>query len=141
MTTQLYICKQCGCPDLMEPQKSAIVLEAKHRKVSCPNCKWEGPLSEAAGIYTTEKVYDTKEVLNLLLYVTTKHAAGPIAQALEFIGMIEKDDAEGRNIIMRAALEGLIRDSFVAASEHSAEKTAREKHGDEEAPSTEKVSA
>lgn len=121
MATQLYICKHCGCPDLEMP-KSTIVVDAKDREVFCPNCKWRGPLTETAGIYTSEKVYDTKAVLNLLLYVTTKHAAGPIAQALEFIGMIEKDDQEGRDVIMRAALEGLIRESFVAAAVHSEEK-------------------
>ncbi len=131
MATQLYICKHCGCPDLEMP-KTTIVVDAKDREVSCPNCQWKGPLSETAGIYTSEKVYDTKAVLNLLLFVTTKHAAGPIAQALEFIGMIEKDDQEGRDVIMRAALEGLIRESFVAAAVHSEEK----KLGKKPAPPT-----
>lgn len=128
MASQIYICRQCGCPDLVT-EKTSLVIEAKDRKAACPNCKWEGPLSEAAGIYTKDKVYDTKEVVNLLLHVTTKHAAGPIAQALEFIGLLEKGDDEGRNVIMRAALEGLIRESFVAAAEHAAKKGNMEKHG------------
>lgn len=130
MSSQLYICRQCGCPDLVA-EKTNLVVEAKNRHAACPNCKWEGPLSEAAGIYTKNKVYDTKAVVNLLLFVTTKHAAGPIAQALEFIGLLEKDDQEGRDIVMRSALEGLIRESFVAAAEHSAKK-GMEKHGAEQ---------
>ncbi len=124
MAEQLYICPQCGCPDLVEPQKSPIILPAERRKVYCPNCKWEGKLAESAGILTTEHIYDTKAVLNLLLYTTTKHAAGPIAQALIFVGLLEKDDQEGLNKVMRAAVEGLIRETFVAAAEHAAQKTA-----------------
>lgn len=121
MANQLYICRQCGCPDLVMP-KGSLILEAKDCVVACPNCKWEGPLTEAAGIYTKEKVFDLKSVMNLLLHVTTKHASGPLIQAFEFIGLLEKDDIEGRNKVMRAALEGLIRDSFVAASEHAESK-------------------
>lgn len=121
MATQLYICKQCGCPDLMMP-KSNLVLDANDKVAECPNCKWKGPLKDAAGIYTTEKIYDTKAVLDLLLHVTTKHAAGPIAQALIFIGMIEADDQEALDKVMRAATEGLIRETFMAAAEHAAAK-------------------
>lgn len=128
MSNQIYICPACGCPDL-EAEKSSIIVPAKERKVSCPNCKWEGPLSDTAGVLTSENVYDTKAVLNLLLFTTTKHAAGPIAQALIFIGLLEKDDQEGLNKIMRAAVEGLIRESFVAAAEHAASKKAEK--GDE----------
>lgn len=129
MSSQLYICPTCGCPDIEEPQKSAILLPPSSRKVYCPNCKWEGLLSEAVGVLTSENVYDTKAVLNLLLFTTTKHAAGPISQALIFIGLLEKDDQEGLNKIMRAAVEGLIRESFVAAAEHAASKQkAKEEH-------------
>lgn len=119
MSTQLFICPKCGCPDLLV-KKGSVIITGKDRKASCPNCKWKGTLAEAGAIFTKEKVFDLKQVLNLLLHVTTKHAAGPLAQALEFIGLIEKDDVEARNVVMKAALEGLIRDAFVAASEHAA---------------------
>jgi hypothetical protein len=121
MDQQIYICAKCGCPDL-EMSKSSIIVSADQKKVRCPNCKWEGVLSETAGILTTEKIFDTKAVLNLLLFVTTKHAAGPIAQALVFIGLIEKDDQEGIDIVMRAATEGIIEKAFMAAAEHAAKK-------------------
>lgn len=121
MASQIYICAKCGCPDLLM-EKSSIVVAAKDRKVSCPNCKWEGSLLETAGIVTTEKLYDTKAVLNLLIYVTTRHAAGPIAQALTFIGLLEKDDQEGIDVVMRAATEGLVREAFMAAAAHAATK-------------------
>lgn len=117
----LYICPTCGCPDLMQ-KESMLALPAKERDAKCPNCNWAGKLSEAAGIATTEKVFDTKTVLNLLLYVVTKHAAGPIAQAFQFFGLIEKDDQVGLDKIMRAATEGLIEKAFMAAAEHAASK-------------------
>ena len=122
MSTQIYICPTCGCPDIGEPQKSAVILPASARKVYCPNCKWDGSLADAAGVLTSEKVYDTKAVLDLLLYVTTKHASGPLAQAFVFIGLLEADDQAGLDKVMRAAVEGLVRESFLAAATHAAEK-------------------
>lgn len=119
--TTLYICPTCGCPDLMQKQ-SSLVIPAKERDAKCPNCDWKGKLSEAAGIATTEKVFDTKTVLNLLLYVVSKHAAGPIAQAFQFFGLIDKGDQAGLDKIMRAATEGLIERAFMAAAEHAASK-------------------
>lgn len=117
----LYICPTCGCPDLMT-KSSALSLPAKLRDAQCPNCNWTGKLSEAAGIATTEKVYDTKTILNLLLYVVTKHAAGPIAQAFQFFGLVEKDDQAGLDHIMREATSGLIEKAFMAAAENAAKK-------------------
>lgn len=123
MSSQLFICPKCGCPDLLgEKTDSAIITSLKDRKVSCPNCKWEGTLNQAGGIFTQEKVFDLKQVMNLLLHVTAKHASGPISQALIFIGLLDKDDTEGMNVVMRAALEGMIRDAFAAAAEYAAMK-------------------
>lgn len=118
---QIYICPECGCPDLETP-KVVIITSAKEKKAHCPNCGWEGSLADAAGILTTEHVYDTKAVLDLLLYTTMKHAAGPIAQALIFVGLLEKDDQLGMNVVMRAAIEGLVRDTFAAAAAHAERK-------------------
>lgn len=142
MGQQIYICAKCGCPDL-EMSTSSVVVSADQKKVRCPNCKWQGVMSETAGILTTEKIFDTKAVLNLLLYVTTKHAAGPIAQALVFIGLIEKDDQEGLDAVMRAATEGIIEKSFMAAAEHAAKKgSLGEKHvGKIDAPADSEVVA
>ncbi len=120
MATAIYICPQCGCPDLVEPKRSAIVLPAKDRNVHCPNCKWEGSLDQAAGIATTERVYDSRAVLNLLLYVVTKHATGPVAQALVFIGLLDPKDQDGLDHIMREATAGMIERAFVAAAEVAA---------------------
>lgn len=121
MSTQIYICPRCGCPDL-EAEKSSIIVPAKERVVSCPNCKWEGTLAETTGILTSEEVFDSKAVANFLLYVVAKHAAGPLAQAFVYIGLLEAGDQEGTDKVMRAAFEGLIREALTAAAVHSAQK-------------------
>ena len=121
MAAQIYVCPQCGCPDL-EGEESSLILSPTERKVSCPNCKWSGPLSDAAGILTSEKVYDTKAVVDLLIYVTTKYASGPLAQTFIMVGLLEQGDQEGMDKVMRAAMEGLIKESFAAAAAHAAEK-------------------
>lgn len=120
MAGQLYLCPVCGCPDI-EAEKTSLVLPAKERAVHCPNCKWTGMLSDAAGLLTTENVYDSTAILNLLLYTTMKHAAGPIAQALIFVGLLERNDQAGIDLVMRAAVEGLVREAFSAAAAHAAE--------------------
>lgn len=119
MASQLYICPVCGCPDL-EVATSALKLPPDARKVSCPNCKWTDVLTKAAGIMTTEKVFDTNAVSSLLLHVVMRHGAGPIAQALQFIGLLKPGDQKGLNHVMRAAIAGLIEAAFSAASEHAA---------------------
>lgn len=119
--TQIYICSKCGCPDL-QIEKSTISLAPTQKRVSCPNCGWAGTMNETAAILTTEKVFDTKAVLNLLLYVTTKHASGPLAQALQFIGLVEKGDQDGLDNIMRAVTAGVVESAFMAAAENAANK-------------------
>jgi hypothetical protein len=126
MTTQIYICPKCGCPDLEEPQRG-IALSATERTVKCPNCNWGGTLSEAAGILTTEKVYDTQAVADLLMYTTLKHAAGPLAQALLYVGLLEKGDQDGLDKVMRATVEAVVRESLMAAATHAAEKGTLER--------------
>lgn len=129
--TAIYICPQCGCPDI-EISQSALALPASQRPVRCPNCGWKAMLSDAAGIATTEKVFDTKAVLNLLLYVVTKHAAGPVSQALQFIGLIQQGDQEGLDKVMRAATAGMVEQAFMAAAEHAATKKELSERGSSE---------
>lgn len=121
MSNHAYICPRCGCPDLIGA-KVTLVVDPKDLKVSCPNCKWTGTHAERVAVVSSENVYNTEAVFNLLLFVTLKHAAGPLAQAFEHIGLLEAGDQEGRDAVMRAAIEGLIEKSFVAAATHAANK-------------------
>lgn len=121
MSNHAYICPRCGCPDLIGA-KVTLVVDPKDLKVSCPNCKWSGTHAERVAVVSSENVYNTEAVFNMLLFVTLKHAAGPLAQAFEHIGLLEAGDQEGRDAVMRAAIEGLIEKSFVAAASHAASK-------------------
>lgn len=121
MAAQIYVCPQCGCPDL-EGEQTRILLSPAEHEIQCPNCKWKGVLADAAGILTSEKIYDTKAVVDLLIYVTTKYASGPLAQTFVMVGLLEQGDQEGMDKVMRAAMEGLIKESFAAAAAHAAEK-------------------
>jgi DNA-directed RNA polymerase subunit RPC12/RpoP len=116
----LYICPTCGCPDLMMPE-SSLVLSAKDRQAKCPNCGWSGTLREAAGILTSEKVYDTKAIAQLLFHVAAKHAAGPLAQALALIGLLDPKDQEGLDKVMRDVCAAVVEAAFTSASERALE--------------------
>ena len=111
----LYICAQCGCPDLESAKEGGELLALGEAQVRCPSCGWEGPMKETRALLTTEKVYDSEAVLNCLMHVAFKHAAAPIAFTLRDIGMIS-DHPDDLNAVMRAAMEGLVRESFLAAA-------------------------
>lgn len=121
--TAIYICPVCGCPDVVRAEKS-IFTPASDLSAKCPACKWEGRVSDLVALVTTERVYDTKAVLSALIFVANKHAAGPIAQALQLFGLVDKGDQDGLDHIMRAATEGLVTQAFMAAAEHAATKSS-----------------
>jgi hypothetical protein len=124
MSAAIYICPVCGCPDLMMPE-SSLVLSAELRSATCPNCNWKGSIKEASGILTTEKVYDIKAIGRLLFHVTAKHAAGPLAQALALIGLLDPHDQEGLDKIMRDVCAAMVQAAFTSAGEHAVEQNKK----------------
>lgn len=119
--TAIYICPQCGCPDVLVEDK-ALITNNTSTKAQCPGCGWTGVARELVTLATTERVFDSKAVLSSLIYVANKHAAGPVAQALQLFGFIEKDDAEGLDTVMKAATEGLVTAAFMAAAERATQQ-------------------
>lgn len=120
MSSAIYICPTCGCPDLVTPE-STLILSPDVKIANCPNCGWEGTLRSAAGILTSENVYDTKAIAQLLFHVTAKHAAGPLAQALQLIGLLDVSDQEGLDKIMRSVCGAMVEAAFTAAGERAVE--------------------
>jgi len=120
VSAAIYICPTCGCPDLVTPE-SNLVLAADQRNTSCPNCGWKGTLKETMGILTSERVYDTKAIAQLLFFVAAKHAAGPLAQALALIGLLDPKDQVGLDKIMRAVSGAVVEAAFTAAGERALE--------------------
>jgi hypothetical protein len=56
----------------------------------CPNCSWKGPLSKTIGAVTSEQFWDAKRVGEAMIRVMAVHGAGPLVQALEFIGLLPR---------------------------------------------------
>ena len=115
MTAELrQTCPDCGSIDV-EIKRSAVVQPDAPAK--CPNCMWEGTASQTIGVGSTQGFWDIERVGAVLLRVISNHGAGPMCQVFEFVGLIEKDDQEARDHIMRAASAACIQAAFEAAHE------------------------
>lgn len=83
MAEARYFCPDCGSVDL-------IITGEVVKNVECPNCGWKGPINETLGLATTEKIWDIERIGSVMLRTMAVHAAGPLVQALEFIGLLQK---------------------------------------------------
>lgn len=130
MPTERYFCPQCGSPEVrVRGTTTEIKLRNKLRGLDalCELCPWEGKVEELAGFISRDEFYDIEKISAILIGVTSKHAAGPLCQALELIGLIEKDDQPGRNHVMRNVSAAMITAAFQsAASWAAARKVALE---------------
>lgn len=145
MSDPTYMCPDCGFNELTISGKGLKAADGSSlAKSSCPNCSWEGPLSATVGVLTTERLWTSNAIGDLMLRLVTKHAAGPMVQAYEFIGLLPKsrdvraespegadpsadDVAEAeehnelvqacRNHVMRAIFSAAIEAGFAAAEE------------------------
>lgn len=105
-------CPQCGGLDLEVPQLVGGT-------ASCPICRWSGPMSDTIGLATTEAVYDSNRVGEILIRVASKYVVAPLIQATEVIGLIPKKETSEvagwaeeidiiRDRLVHRILEGLI---------------------------------
>jgi hypothetical protein len=86
-----HVCPDCGSIDLeLEQQSLHGPTGAPLGRATCPNCAWTGALRDTHGFATTEALWTVERVADLLLRVCAVHAAGPIVQSLEFVGLIPK---------------------------------------------------
>jgi DNA-directed RNA polymerase subunit RPC12/RpoP len=130
--TARYACPDCGSIDL------AVVglgIAEASQKAVCPNCSWEGMVKDTIGFATTEQVWDIERVADVMLRVSNVHAAGPLVQCLEFVGILPKklDKApEGksetwlaahnsmvqqmRDFVMQETFTGMLTNCFEAAA-------------------------
>ena len=104
-------CPDCGSLDLVTSE----VIVAESKEVRCPNCSWTGPAAKTVGVASSEDFWTIERVGAVLLRVMAKHAAGPLCQVFEFVGLLEKDDQAGRDVVMQAATAGCITAAFEAA--------------------------
>ncbi len=141
MTEPVYLCPDCGFNEL--EIKNAGLKGPDGGSLSrsrCPNCGWEGPTAQTVGVATTERLWNSKAIGDLMIRLVSKHAAGPMVQAYEFIGLLPKKryleegqeltdelkaeiDAHNnlaqacRNHVMKAVFAAAVEAGFTAAEE------------------------
>ena len=134
MAEARYFCPDCGSIDIILAGVDLVGPSGGSAgAATCPNCDWTGPISQAIGALSSERFWDVERVGSLLLRVVQKHAAGPMVQALEFVGLLPKpktsDDADFRgldsaevsrklelhNAIVQECRDLVMRDVFAAA--------------------------
>lgn len=87
MAEARHFCPDCGNIDLVI---NKAVLVGQTSSASCPTCSWSGPLNKTIGAVTTEQFWDADRIGDVLLRVMATRAAGPLVQALEFIGLLPR---------------------------------------------------
>lgn len=135
----MYLCPDCGFNELLVRNQGLKGPDGESiATASCPNCGWDGPLRRTVGVLTTERLWTSKAIGDLMLRIVTRHAAGPMVQAYEFIGLLPRtqeipedgsdeeikaardhnDLAQAcRNHVMRAVFASAIEAGFEAAEE------------------------
>lgn len=126
-------CPQCGCLDLEETR---VALDDKGGHVSCPSCKWSGPVTEAIGQIVDSKLWTIERWADVMLKVITTHATAPLIQLFQFQGLIprleeaktEEDKAfalEARTKIMQSVFAAAVEAAFTTALQVRKEMEAR----------------
>lgn len=107
-------CPTCTC---LEITFSELAEGSGGRAAKCELCGWSGNEQDLVLVSSAEDFWDIERVGQVLLQVFTKHAIGPLIQALEHIGMVETEDIEGKEIIAKKTMEGALVALFDAAQE------------------------
>lgn len=127
-----YFCPHCQGMEL-ELEQSPIVSvnnPALGGRATCKLCGWQGLPDEVIGALSEEndQFWTGERIANALLLAASKHAAGPMVQVLELIGLVpriqgspeEQRSAEAvRAEVMRAVLEAVVTSAFEASAMHS----------------------
>jgi hypothetical protein len=91
MSNMRIVCPECGCLEMDIDEKKIVTVDGpSSSRAKCPACSWEGPLAAAPMMADSDAIWDTQRAWQLILVVATKHAAGPMIQALEFLGYVPK---------------------------------------------------
>lgn len=86
-----HFCPDCGSIDIeiinrdLRDDKGNSLGRAE-----CPNCGWKGALTQTIGAVSTEQFWDAERVGEVMMRTMAIHAAGPLVQCLEFIGLLPR---------------------------------------------------
>lgn len=124
-----YFCPRCQGMELDIEMEGIIRVEGgvATNHARCKLCGWEGMHHELIGALSeaNELFWTGERIANALIMAATKHAAGPMLQVLELIGLIprvqgsaeEQKSAEAiREQVIRAVLEGIVTGAFETAA-------------------------
>lgn len=110
-------CPDCGAIDLV------ISSSLEGATAACVICDWKGPVSDTVAFLTTETVYSIEKVSETLMRAAAKHAAGPMIQVIELLGLSpspDQSDAAGwtetveecRNKLLQTILLAIVEATF-----------------------------
>lgn len=128
MTDLQYFCPQC-CGNEVRVERP-VLLGTGPGHAQCPLCGWQGSADDVLATPTPDHktFWDGERVANLLIYAATHHAAGPLVQALEVVGLVPRvtgSEEEQRSAlfvragVLKAVLEAVVVAGFEAAAKLS----------------------
>lgn len=100
-----HVCPQCANIELEVSEAQVIADGPSASKAYCPACQWAGPLNEVQLLASSDAMWDLQRTWNLLLVVMHKHGAGPMIQALEFLGYLPRELQAANEDVPEHALE------------------------------------
>ena len=120
-----YFCPLCQGMEIDLRQSNLVGIDQGPAR--CRLCSWTGSPDELIGALSeqNEKFWTSDRVASALLMAATKHAAGPMVQVLETIGLIPRiggtpeeqvSATDVREGVMRAVLEGIVTGAFETAA-------------------------
>jgi hypothetical protein len=133
-----YFCPKCQGMELRIKQPEIYDVTKKNGGATahCPLCNWTGLAEEVVAALRPENAefWTSDRVANVMLYALTKHAVGPVLQALELVGMLpriqgsDEEQASARQIrehVIKEVLANTAATAFAAAATHAPQHYAR----------------
>lgn len=123
MAEARHFCPKCGSISVII---HGLAGPDGSKQAECPDCGWTGSAADTIGAVSSEKMHDIEDLGEELLQVAAGHAAGPLIRVLEKRGLVEEDDAQGKDYILKVVLEAVVTSVFTAAAENYARKQVQD---------------
>lgn len=122
--TVVVFCPQCLAPEVTIKQSPVI---GGVDTVRCELCGFVGDIPDVMAIVSgrDETYWTSERIGNALLYGATRHAAGPMVQLLELVGLVpriegpaeqQKSACAVREGVVKAVLEAVVTSAFETAA-------------------------
>jgi hypothetical protein len=126
MSDLQVFCPQCQGMELHIER--SVIIGADPGIARCNLCQWQGTPDDLLVAVSPENtsLWTGERVANVLLVAASKHAAGPMVQVLEVLGLVppiqggEQEQASAQHVrehVMKAVLEAVVTSAFESAAE------------------------